>query len=44
MTDAGGAAFNPTVRTEDNVPDGPQDDRAGERDDQADDGHSTEEE
>lgn len=38
--DAGGAAFNPMVRTEDNTPE--PDDCAPERDqDQADDGRST---
>lgn len=41
MSDAGGAAFNPTVRTEDNVPD--HDDPRDERDEtQADEGQDTE--
>lgn len=47
MSDAGGAAFNPAVRTEDNAPaPEPDDDRAGERDcnDQADSGRPTGEE
>lgn len=44
-SESGGAAFNPMVRTEDNAPEPPADEPcAGERDNQADDGHSTEEE
>jgi len=44
MSDAGGAAFNPMVRTEDNTPaPEPDDERVDERDcnDQADDGQTT---
>jgi hypothetical protein len=45
MSDAGGAAFNPMVRTEDHAPEPPAEDSCADvRDDQADDGHSTEEE
>lgn len=44
-SESGGAAFNPMVRTEDNAPEPPADEpRTDECDDQADDGHSTEEE
>lgn len=44
-SDSAGAAFNPAVRTEDNVPEPPADEPCADvRDDQADDGHLSKEE
>lgn len=43
--EAGGAAFNPMVRTEDNAPEPPANEPCADvRDDQADDGHLSKEE